>query len=326
VATLAEVDRTPIRFVRSAAESSTRPALEESVDVARAVSTLRAAGCVFAEEEADLILESAASPADIAAMVTRRAAGEPLEQVVGHARFCGLRIALEPGVFVPRHRTEFLVRTAVGLLRAGRRGLADPRSPADAKDPTDPTDPKDPATPEDPVASARLVVDLCCGSGALGAAVAALVEPTDDAGRLALHAADCDPAAVRCARRNLEPFGGRVHQGDLFAALPGDLRGRVEVLLANLPYVPSGEIALLPAEARLHEPRVSLDGGADGLDVFRRVAGEARRWLAPGGHLLVETGERQAGTALEVAGSGGLDARIVTDDDLEATVLVATRP
>jgi release factor glutamine methyltransferase len=274
------------------------------------VSTLRAAGCVFAEEEAELILESAASPAEVAAMVARRAEGRPLEQVVGHARFCGLRIALVPGVFVPRHRTEFLVRTAVRLLRAR-------------------------PDPGGPNGSAPAVVDLCCGSGALGAALAALVAgagpATAAAGpagrpRLDLHAADCDPAAVRCARRNLEPFGGRVHEGDLFAALPDDLRGRIDVLLANVPYVPSDEIALLPAEARLHEPRVALDGGTDGLDVFRRVAGEARHWLAPGGHLLVETSERQAATATDVARGGGLGARIVVDEDLEATVLVATRP
>ena len=88
---------------------------------------------------------------------------------------------------------------------------------------------------------------------------------------LELHAADIDPAAVRCARRNLAAAGGQVYEGDLYEPLPAALRGRVDVLVANVPYVPTEEIGLLPPEARLHEPRVALDGGADGLDVLRRV-------------------------------------------------------
>ncbi len=118
---------------------------------------------------------------------------------------------------------------------------------------------------------------MCCGSGALGAALAAAAgRPVD------LHAADIDPAAVRCARRNVGPAGGQVHQGDLDGALPAGLRGRVGVLLANVPYVPTGDVALLPAEAREHEARLALDGGPDGLDVLRRVAAVAPAWLAPG--------------------------------------------
>ena len=139
-------------------------------------------------------------------------------------------------------------------------------------------------------------MDLCCGSGALGVALAAALGGAD------LHAADVDPAAVACARRNVVPAGGQVHAGDLFAALPADLRGRVDVLVVNVPYVPSGEIALLPAEAREHEPRVALDGGPDGLDVLRRVAGEAAAWLAPGGRLLTETSGRQAAAAAQIVG------------------------
>lgn len=245
---------------------------------------LRAAGCVFAEDEARLILSTAGTAEEATAMVDRRAAGLPLEHVLGWADFCGLRIEVDPGVFVPRRRTEFLVRQATALAR--------PRP---------------------------VVVDLCCGSGALGAALATALHPRE------LHAADIDPAAVRCARRNLAPLGGHVHQGDLFAALPPGLRGRIDVLAANVPYVPSGHIALLPPEARLHEARVALDGGADGLDVLRRVTGAAARWLAPGGCLLVETSEAQVTGALEVFARGGLTARVVRCDELEATVVVATR-
>jgi release factor glutamine methyltransferase len=248
------------------------------------IGTLRRAGCVFAEDEARLILGTARTPAEATAMAARRAAGLPLEHVVGWAGFGGLRITLDPGVFVPRRRTEFLVEHAATLARPG--------------------------TP---------VVDLCCGSGALGAALAAAVPGVE------LHAADVDPAAVRCARRNLAAYGGLVHHGDLFAALPAELRGRVAVLLANVPYVPSGEIALLPAEARDHESPVALDGGPDGLDVLRRVAAEAPGWLAPGGTLLVEAGERQARRAAGVLTSAGLRARVVRDEERAATVVTGTK-
>jgi len=261
------------------------------------VARLRAAGCVFAEEEAALLAAAAATPAALAAMVDQRAAGTPLEQVVGWAEFCGLRIEVDPGVFVPRRRTEFLVGQAVALLRQAapphRRQAAGPRA---------------------------VVVDLCCGTGALGVAVAAALPGVE------LHATDLDPAAVACARRNVEPVGGRVHQGDLDEPLPAGLRGRVDLLLANVPYVPTDEVALLPAEARLHEPRAALDGGPDGLDLLRRVAAAAPRWLAPGGHLLLETSDRQAAAAVAIVGAVELVARTAGSAELEATVVVGTRP
>lgn len=254
------------------------------LDLSAVITTLRTAGCVFAEDEAELIASTAEDPAALAAMVERRAAGLPLEHVLGWAEFSGLRIAVDPGVFVPRRRTEFLIRQAVELA---------PR-PA-------------------------VVVDLCCGTGALGAALAAALEDVE------LHASDVEPAAVRCARRNVGELG-RVYEGDLFAPLPGSLRGRVDVLLANVPYVPSGDVALLPAEARVHEPLVALDGGGDGLDVMRRVAAEAPRWLAPGGSLLVEASERQADLAEETIGGSGLIPRVVSCDELYATVVIGTMP
>ncbi|MGW7054432.1 putative protein N(5)-glutamine methyltransferase [Streptomyces sp. NPDC054887] len=249
------------------------------------VTRLRAAGCVFAEDEADLLVSAARDAAHLSALVDRRTDGLPLEHVLGWAEFLGRRFAVDPGVFVPRRRTEFLVQQALTLAAAG-----------------------------------AVVVDLCCGSGALGAALAASLE------RVELHAADVDPAAVRCARRNVRAVGGRVYEGDLYAPLPGAaLRGRVDVLLANVPYVPTGEIELLPPEARIHEARVALDGGADGLDVLRRVTAEAGRWLAPGGHLLFETSERQASRAVETVVRGGLVPRVVTSDELYATVVIGTR-
>jgi release factor glutamine methyltransferase len=244
------------------------------------VSRLRAAGCVFAEDEARLLVEAAATPADLDAMVERRVGGLPLEQVLGWAEFLGLRIAVEPGVFVPRRRTELLARHAATLARRG-----------------------------------SVVVDLCCGSGAVGAAVHAAVSGVE------LFAVDVEPAAVRCARRNI---AGAVYEGDLYEPLPDSVRGRVDVLVANAPYVPSGAVGLMPPEARLHEPLVALDGGADGLDVLRRVIAQAPSWLAAGGHLLFETSGRQAPAAADTVAAAGLAPSVLTDEDLGATVVAGS--
>lgn len=252
--------------------------------MAAVVSRLRAAGCAFAEDEARVLGSAAGTPGELAAMVARRVAGEPLEVVVGWAEFCGVRVAVEPGVFVPRQRTGYLVAQAAALARPD-----------------------------------AVVVDLCCGTGAVGAAVAARVPG------VALYAADVEPAAVRCARRNLDPLGGRVFTGDLYEALPGELRGRVDVLAVNAPYVPTGEVGMMPAEAREHEPLVALDGGPDGVGVQRRVAEGAPRWLAPGGHLLIETGERQAGLTARAVAAHGLDVRVTTSAELSCTVVVGRR-
>ena len=89
-----------------------------------------------------------------------------------------------------------------------------------------------------------------------------------------------------------------------------------------MPYVPTGEIEFLPPEARAHEPRVALDGGADGLDVLRRVAARAPEWLMPGGHLLIETSERQAPSAAAAFAASGLAVRVATSADLDATVVI----
>ncbi|TDD68239.1 putative protein N(5)-glutamine methyltransferase [Jiangella aurantiaca] len=245
------------------------------------VAQLRAAGCVFAEDEARLIRETATTPADVEAMVVRRVAGEPLEHVLGWAEFAGLRVAVAPGVFVPRHRSELLVDLARQRVRPG-----------------------------------SVVVDLCCGTGALGLAVVAATEGVE------LHAADVDPVAVACARRNVEP-AGRLHEGDLYDALPGELRGRVDVLLASPPYVPTEAIALMPPEARDHEPRTALDGGGDGLALVRRIAAGAPRWLSGDGVVLIEMSAAQAAAAVDAVKDAGLAAHALHDDEGEATVVVA---
>ncbi len=239
---------------------------------------------MFAEDEAELLSSAARDEAELDAMVDRRVAGFPLEQVIGWAEFCGLRIAVDPKVFVPRRRTEFLVTEAASRTPPG-----------------------------------TIALDLCCGSGAIGVALAARA-------RLGgLHAADIDPVAVRCARRNVEPAGGQVYEGDLFEPLPPELRGRLGIITANVPYVPGSEVPLLPAEARLHEARVALDGGADGLDIARRVATGAAEWLAPGGHLLIEISDRQAKAAVAAFAGTGLSPRLASSDEFAATVVIGKR-
>ncbi|ATF14026.1 putative protein N(5)-glutamine methyltransferase [Brevibacillus sp. HB1.2] len=248
------------------------------------VNKLRAAGCVFVEDEARLLIASAGTTTELSDMVELRTTGMPLEHIIGWAEFCGLRIIVDKGVFVPRQRTAFLVRQAADLIR-----------------------------------QKSVVLDLCCGSGAVGAVLAYLEQ-------IELYATDIDPASVQCTRRNVTTAGGRVYEGDLFEPLPIILRGHVNVIVANAPYVPTKAIDFLPLEARIHEARIALDGGTDGLDVQRRVLAAAPLWLAPGGHLLVETSERQTQQTVDIFTCCGLITRVTRSDELDATVVIGTKP
>jgi len=253
---------------------------ERSARAPDLVARLRAAGCVFAEEEAALLRAEAAAADDLERMVRARVGGLPLEQVLGWAEFDGLRVSVSPGVFVPRRRTAALARTAAALLP--RHGT---------------------------------VVDLCCGSGAVGAAVLAR---RPDA---RLTAADVDETAVACARRNLPQ--AVVVCGDLFSPLPPTLLGAVDVLAVNAPYVPSGAVARMPTEARVHEPRIALDGGPDGLDVHARVAAGAAEWLAPYGCVVIETSDEQAPRTAALFIERGYGAVVHRDEETSATLVVA---
>lgn len=247
------------------------------------VARLRAAGCVFAEDEAALLTDAAQSPGELEALVARRVAGEPLEPLLGWAEFAGLRVHVEAGAFVPRHRTELLAE------RASREAAARPGA---------------------------AVLDLCCGVGTIGAVV------LDRVPGALVFAADVEPVAVRCARINLEP-AGRVYEGDLFGALPAKLRGEFGVIAVNAPYVPTSEIPHLPPEARDHEPTVALDGGSDGLDLHRRIAAEATQWLAPGGVLLIEASDGQAPVSASLFAEAGLVVAVEQDDERGSTVVIA---
>jgi release factor glutamine methyltransferase len=247
---------------------------------AETVAALRSAGCVYAEDEARLLLEAQeTTQRDLDALVSRRVAGEPLEWVLGWAEFAGLQVTVRPGVFVPRRRSELLAAQAIVRLQP-----------------------------------ASVAVELCCGAAPIAAAI------LEEVPFVEVHAADIDPVAVACARDNLP--NGNVHEGDLYEALPDDLRGRVDVLVANTPYVPSDEVSHMPPEARDHEPRATLDGGPDGLDLLRRISASASDWLAPGGHVLIEVSKRQLPLAMAVFESDGLQASSSSDADLAATVVI----
>lgn len=248
------------------------------------IRRLAEAGCVYAEEEAALLVAEAATERELDRMTALRAGGRPLEHVLGWARFCGGRVRVTQGVFVPRRRTEFLVE-------ATRRLAPD----------------------------AEVLVELCCGTGAVSLSLAR-DRPRE------MHVVDIDADAVRCAQANLAGSGARCYQGDLFVPLPGHLRGRVDVVVASPPYVPTAAVALLPAEARLHEPRAALDGGPDGLDVHRRIVGAARQWTSPTGQVLLETSAAQGEPLAAVWAAEGWSAAVHRSEEGDSTVVAAQSP
>jgi release factor glutamine methyltransferase len=254
-----------------------------------ATRELAAAGCVSAAAEADWLLEEALDEGTLRAMVVRREAGEPLQYVIGWAPFGRLRLRVGSGVFVPRPETEGLADRAAARLRE--------------------------------VPPPRVAVDLCTGSGAIACFLAAEAPGTR------VLATELDPGALAWAAVNADRHGVELLAGDLDAPLPPELAGRVDVLCANVPYVPTDAIATLPTDVRDHEPRVSLDGGPDGLDVFRRLAGRAGHWLAPGGVLYCEIGEDQAETAAALLTAAGL-AEVAIHQDLVGRdrIVEGTRP
>ncbi|WP_426244437.1 putative protein N(5)-glutamine methyltransferase [Nocardioides sp. LHG3406-4] len=164
-----------------------------------------------------------------------------------------------------------------------------------------------------------LLVELCCGAAPVATAMAtARADAT-------VFASDYDPVAVDYARLNLDPLGGRAEVGDMAASVPQEYVGRVDVLVANAPYVPTDEIALMPSEARLHEPTAALDGGPDGTNLQDRVAAAARPLLAPTGVVIIETSRRQADTTASRVLWRGFVPEVVLDDEVDGTCVVGRR-
>ncbi|MGH7397221.1 MAG: peptide chain release factor N(5)-glutamine methyltransferase [Candidatus Rokuibacteriota bacterium] len=271
------------------AVESTVPAL-----LHRGAAALEAAGIEPARPEAEWLLAGlldverfalyvdparrlpAAQVARYRALIERRARREPLQYLLGWEDFHGLRLAVSPDVLVPRPETEGLVEWAVEVL-AGR--------------------------PE------PVLADLGTGSGAIACALARAIPAAE------VLAVELATGALAVASRNVRELGlsarVRLLAGDLFAPL-GSLSASLDLVVANPPYLPSAVIASLPPEVSRHEPRAALDGGPDGLGVIRRIVEGAPPVLKPGGWLLLEIGEEQAGplaSLMAAEGFSGIRAR-----------------
>ena len=245
------------------------------------VRALRLGGSVFAEEEAALLRADAADPEQLAAWCARRVAGEPLEHILGWVDFGGLRLAVGPGVFVPRQRSLLLADAAVAdAVAAG----------------ANPT-----------------LLEAFCGV----APIATLVH--NRVARASVHVADVDPVALGYARGNVGDDAG-VYAGPGFSGVPVGLRGRIDVVAAVPPYVPERDFGQLPHEAREHEPRVALTAGADGLDHVRELIDDAAEWLSPRGVLVIEMNHAQFDSTAEHAHARGLRAEVVVGDDGQTVV------
>jgi release factor glutamine methyltransferase len=254
----------------------------------RLVGELRAAGCVFAEDEADMVLDSlrdhqpSAPGADADAVVRdyvdRRRLGEPAEYILGWATLGGVRVRVGPGVFIPRRWTERLVERAVALLSDTSDGV---------------------------------VVDLGTGSGAIALAIHAGAQGSR------VWATEVAPAALEWARRNCAGVAGlTVCEGDLYGGLPPALAGDVDLVVGSLPYVPGGELDKLPRDHLVTEPPVAFDGGVDGLAMVTRAVAGAPRWLRPAGAVLLEIGIGHGPAAEEIATQAGFrHCKVHRDDD-----------
>jgi release factor glutamine methyltransferase len=209
-------------------------------------------------------------------LLERRATREPLQYLLGWEDFHGVRLTVTPDVLVPRPETEGLVAWAIEVL----------------------------ADRPEPVAA-----DLGTGSGAIACAVAHALP------RAEVLAVEVSAGALAVASRNVRQLGlsTRVHllAGDLFAPL-GSIAAGLDLVVANPPYLPSAVLATLPPEVSRHEPRAALDGGPDGLAVIRRIVAGAPPVLKPGGWLLMEIGDDQAGpvaSLMAAEGFAGIRAR-----------------
>ncbi|MGD9797206.1 MAG: peptide chain release factor N(5)-glutamine methyltransferase [Acidimicrobiia bacterium] len=248
---------------------------------AEAVERLRRAGRGSPEADVRWLVErAAADPAGpvteraagwFEAMLARREAGEPLQYVLGSWAFRTLDLFVDPRVLIPRPETEVVAGCAIDELRS---------------------------------LGGTVAADLGTGSGAIALSIAVEV-PTAE-----VWAVDRSAAALEVARANLAGVGRparrvRIVEGDWFDGLPGELRGRLDVVVANPPYVATGDP--LPDEVAGWEPSEALLAGADGLDDLRRIVADAPAWLARPGTLVVECAPHQATAVAELAGSAGFD-------------------
>lgn len=231
----------------------------------------------------DAALDASAT-SGLEALVARRCAREPLQLLLGTTAFRTLELRCRPGVFVPRPETEVLAGIALELVEQARQARQ-----AGAGGPV-------------------VVVEPCCGTGAVGLAVAS------ETAHAAVTIADRAPAAAALAEENRDVIlaAGRlrspvtVRTGPSMDAFdPGD-RGRVDVLVANPPYLPESDLTTMEQEVAGHDPHEALFGGPDGHEVVRELLASALEWLAPGGAVVLEIDARRCAETLELARSLGL--------------------
>ncbi|NMM91288.1 hypothetical protein B2J88_44490 [Rhodococcus sp. SRB_17] len=223
--------------------------------------TLRGAGCVFAEDEAEIIWNSVSNFQELESWTHRRIAGEPLEQIVGWVQFAELRLRVGPGVFVPRQRTLLLADATADLV----------------------------GTINNPV-----VLEAFCGVAPVAATV------LDRHPRTNVHVTDSNSTALSYAQANTD-FRAATYQGDVLSGLAVELRCKVDVIAAVPPYVPDSEARFLPREAIDFEPGEALFGGSRGLDCIAALLSDAQAWLADEGSLLIEMNPGQVPAVLQLA-------------------------
>jgi len=227
--------------------------------------------------------------------VRRRAAGEPLQTLIGTTEFYSRNFRVDHGVFIPRPETERLVEVVVELL-----------------------------TPSDQRLISPLAVEIGCGSGVIAVSLAAEVP------QLEVYATDISPAAVAVSEHNARLHGvaARTHflTGDRFLPLPKGLQGRIDLLVSNPPYIKQSDLANLPSEVQ-HDPRAALDGGADGLTFYSSLAAKMALWLRPGGLIALEIGADQEEEVTEILRvSGGWDVNLTKDYNNLPRVVTARCP
>jgi len=216
-------------------------------------------------------------------LVRRRGSGEPLQTILGMTEFYSRPFKVEPGVFIPRPETEHLVEAAANLLAPPDRRLLAP-----------------------------VALEVGCGTGIVGISLACEIP------RLVVHVSDINPRAIELAQRNAQQLEVSTrmnfYHGSRFDSFPEQLRGKVDLLVSNPPYVRSDDIEGLCVEVADHDPREALDGGKDGLVFYRALAAEMRRWVRPEGHIIVEIGDDQAADVSAIfAASGAVDIQVIQD-------------
>jgi release factor glutamine methyltransferase len=242
----------------------------------------------------------------LAELVDRRLAGEPLQYVLGAWSFCGIDLLVDRRVLIPRPETEVVAQVAIAEVeRLGERvGKPDPWTAA---------------------LTSYAVADLGTGSGALALALAFALPEAE------VWATDVDDDALAVARANVAGSGTpsarvRLAQGTWFAALPEELRGRLLLVVANPPYLATGELPDLPAEVAEWEPVGALVSGPTGLEAFEALLAEAPAWLDPAGTIVLEIAPHQADAVSALAQTAGFRA-VEVHQDLAGRerVLVARR-